>query len=207
MSNPSPAPSSPRVSSGTRRLFPLAALVIAGASLAVGCSSDDTTPEAKASSTEVTAESGGTEASVGDLKISNARIGEPAGPNTGMFLSITNDGDTADRLVAVTTGISPEVQAHERAPDGDRTRMQELPPGFDVPAGTTTVLEPGGLHAMFMKVEPLTADEQVPVTLSFDKAGDVEVEVPVIPLTELGGSMGHSDMDSDGGDHGGMDHG
>ena len=79
MSNPSPAPSSPRVSSGTRRLFPLAALVIAGASLAVGCSSDDTTPEAKASSTEVTAESGGTEASVGDLKISYARIGEPAG--------------------------------------------------------------------------------------------------------------------------------
>ncbi len=60
---------------------------------------------------------------------------------------------------------------------------------------------------MFMKVEPLTADEQVPVTLSFDKAGDVEVEVPVIPLTELGGSMGHSDMDSDGADHGGMDHG
>ena len=207
MSNPSPAPSSPRVSSGTRRLFPLAARVIAGASLAVGCSSDDTTPEAKASSTEVTAESGGTEASVGDLKISNARIGEPAGPNTGMFLSITNDGDTADRLVAVTTGISPEVQLHETVTDGDRTSMQELPSGIDVPAGTTTVLEPGGLHAMFMKVEPLTADEQVPVTLSFDKAGDVEVEVPVIPLTELGGSMGHSDMDSDGADHGGMDHG
>ena len=207
MSNPSPAPSSRRVSSGTRRLFPLAALVIAGASLAVGCSSDDTTPEAKASSTEVTAESGGTEASVGDLKISNARIGEPAGPNTGMFLSITNDGDTADRLVAVTTGISPEVQLHETVTDGDRTSMQELPSGIDVPAGTTTVLEPGGLHAMFMKVEPLTADEQVPVTLSFDKAGDVEVEVPVIPLTELGGSMGHSDMDSDGADHGGMDHG
>ena len=207
MSNPSPAPSSPRVSSGTRRLFPLAALVIAGASLAVGCSSDDTTPEAKASSTEVTAESGGTEASVGDLKISNARIGEPAGPNTGMFLSITNDGDTADRLVAVTTGISPEVQLHETVTDGDRTSMQELPSGIDVPAGTTTVLEPGGLHAMFMKVEPLTADEQVPVTLSFDKAGDVEVEVPVIPLTELGGSMGHSDMDSDDADHGGMDHG
>ena len=207
MSNPSPAPSSPRVSSGTRRLFPLAALVIAGASLAVGCSSDDTTPEATASSTEVTAESGGTEASVGDLKISNARIGEPAGPNTGMFLSITNDGDTADRLVAVTTGISPGVQLHEAVTEGDRTSMQELPAGIGVPAGTTTVLEPGGLHAMFMKVEPLTADEQVPVTLSFDKAGDVEVEVPVIPLTELGGSMGHSDMDSDGADHGGMDHG
>ena len=207
MSNPSPAPTFRRVSSGTRRLFPLAALVIAGASLAVGCSSDDTTPEAKASSTEVTAESGGTEASVGDLKISNARIGEPAGPNTGMFLSITNDGDTADRLVAVTTGISPEVQLHETVTDGDRTSMQELPSGIDVPAGTTTVLEPGGLHAMFMKVEPLTADEQVPVTLSFDKAGDVEVEVPVIPLTELGGSMGHSEMDPDGADHGGMDHG
>lgn len=99
-----------------------------------------------------------------------------------MFLSITNDGDTADRLVAVTTGISPEVQLHETVTDGDRTSMQELPSGIDVPAGTTTVLEPGGLHAMFMKVEPLTADEQVPVTLSFDKAGDVtEVEVPVIP--------------------------
>lgn len=85
-------------------------------------------------------------------------------------------------------------------------RCRNSPQGSTCPPATT-VLEPGGLHAMFMKVEPLTADEQVPVTLSFDKAGDVEVEVPVIPLTELGGSMGHSDMDSDGADHGGMDHG
>lgn len=190
---------------GYRRSVGVAALVVAGTALAVGCSSDDS-PTSEASSTEITADDStdvSTDwgaASVDDLAITEARIGEPASPTTGLFLSITNDGDDADTLKAVTTEVSPEVQLHETITDGDRTSMQELAAGVKVPAGETVVLEPGGLHAMLMKVDELEAGEQVSLTLSFEQAGDVEIDAPVVPLTELGGNAGdmdHSDMDHD----------
>ena len=211
MIDPLQAPTPTRVGLRARRLVPLAALVIAGASLAAGCSSDDTT-DAKASSTEITAQPGETDATIGDLKVSEARIGAPAGPTAGLYLSVTNEGDAADRLVGITTEASPEVQLHETVTDGNRTSMQELPSGVDLPAGMTTSLEPGGLHAMLLKVDPLKADQQVPVTLSFEKAGDVDLDVTVVPLTELGdaaghGDMGHGDMGQEDTDHGDMDHG
>lgn len=210
MINPLPA----HAWSRARRMFPLAALAIAGASLAVGCSSDDSTSDAKSSSTEVTSEANGAEATLGDLTVSETRIGEPAGATTGLFLSVANEGGAADRLVAITTKVSPEVQLHETVTDGNRTSMQELASGVELPAGETTVLEPGGLHAMLLKVDPLEAGDEVPVTLSFEKAGDVEVDVPVVPLTELdGGDMDHGGMDhgdstdSMDADHGDTDHG
>lgn len=190
-----------------RRSLGAAALVVGGVALAAGCSSDDTTSTTEASSTEVTAEPAGTEATIGDLEISDARIGEPAGATAGLYLSVTNNGDAPDTLTAISTKVSPEVQLHETVTDGNRTSMQELSAGVEVPAGKTVTLEPGGLHAMLLKVDPLTVDERVPVTLSFDTAGDLDLDVTVVPLTELGGGdMGHDSMDDDGMNHNDMDH-
>ena len=134
----------------------------------------------------------------GDLKLTEARIGEPAGPATGMFLTIDNTGDQPDTLVAVTTKVSPEVQLHETIKDGDSTAMKELPGGVQVPAQASVIRKPGGTHAMMMKVDRLAAGDEVPVTLTFKNAGDVEMDVLVVPLAELGGD-GHMD-DTDKGD-------
>lgn len=60
------------------------------------------------------------------------------------------------------------------------------------------ILKPGGTHAMMMKVDRLAAGDEVPVTLTFKNAGDVEMDVLVVPLAELGGD-GHMD-DTDKGD-------
>ncbi len=52
---------------------------------------------------------------------------------------------------------------------------------IDVAPGTSLVLAPGGLHIMLMELkEPLIADKDFPLTLTFQKAGKIELEIAVI---------------------------
>ena len=188
-----------------RRPLGVAVLVAAGALLA-GCGSDDGDSTGAgdttvASDTTMAMDTTGATAEAGDLTITTARIGEPAGPTAGLFLSVENAGDQPDSLVAVATDVSPEVQLHETVTDGDTTSMNQLSGGIEIPAGESVDLEPGGLHAMLMEVDELVADQHVPVTLTFETEGDVEIVVPVVPLTELGGGMemDHDDTDAEAG--------
>ncbi|MEZ5372060.1 MAG: copper chaperone PCu(A)C [Microthrixaceae bacterium] len=113
-----------------RRPLGVAVLVAAGALLA-GCGSDDGDSTGAgdttvASDTTMAMDTTGATAEAGDLTITTARIGEPAGPTAGLFLSVENAGDQPDTLVAVATDVSPEVQLHETVTDGDTTSMNQL---------------------------------------------------------------------------------
>jgi len=58
-------------------------------------------------------------------------------------------------------------------------KMQKID-SLRIPAGETFSLEPGGHHIMLIDlVEPLETGSTFPVTLSFETAGDVTVDVPV----------------------------
>ena len=104
----------------------------------------------------------------------------PNAPVGGGFLTIENTGDTDDRLVSVTAKVSGDVQLHEMAMEGDVMKMRELPDGIVIPAGETVTLAPGGLHIMFMGLnQAFVEGETVTVTLTFEKAGTVEVPLPV----------------------------
>lgn len=119
---------------------------------------------------------------LGDLTISGgfSRATLPNAPVGGGFVTITNAGTSDDRLVAATSPAAGEVQLHEMAMEGDVMKMRELPDGIPVPAGATVVLEPGGLHMMFMQLAgPLVEGTSFPVTLTFEKAGTVTVELAV----------------------------
>jgi copper(I)-binding protein len=101
----------------------------------------------------------------------------------GGFLSISNTGSADDTLIAATSPFAGDVQLHEMKMEGDVMKMQELPAGIPVPAGQTVMLKPGGLHLMFMQLkQPLVEGTQVPVTLTFEKAGTVEL------LLDVGGA-------------------
>jgi copper(I)-binding protein len=115
---------------------------------------------------------------LGSLEISGgfARATLPNAPVGGGFLTITNTGSEDDTLVSATSPAAGEVQLHEMKMDGDVMKMAELPGGIAVPAGATVTLAPGGLHLMFMGLTgPLVENEAVPVTLTFAKAGAVEI--------------------------------
>lgn len=133
---------------------------------------------------------------VGDLTISGGftRATLPNAPVGGGYLTITNNGDEADRLIAAASPFSPDVQIHEMAVVDDIMEMREIEGGLEIPAGETVSLAPGGLHLMFMHLaEPFVEGETVPVTLTFEEAGEVEIELTVGAFGASGhdGHAGH----------------
>ena len=113
--------------------------------------------------------------------------GQAAG---GGFVKITG-GAAADRLLGGSAAVSKAVELHSMQMDGDVMRMREVP-AIDVPAGQVVELKPGGLHLMFMGLkQPLKAGDSFPLTLRFEKAGEVKVDVKVSAQPPAGAAAGH----------------
>ena len=131
----------------------------------------------------------------GDLTISGAftRATLPNAPVGGGYLTIANKGAADDRLVSVSTPAAGKAEIHEMKMEGDVMKMNALPDGLVIPAGGTVTLEPGGYHLMFMDLRgPFVEGTSVPVTLTFEKAGAVEVQLPVGSPAAKGPAMDHS---------------
>lgn len=119
---------------------------------------------------------------IGDLEISGpfTRATLPGAKVGGGFLTILNKGETADRLVSASSPAAKEVQLHEMKMEGEVMQMRQLENGIEIPAGSTVTLQPGGLHIMFMGLAaPFAQGTTVPVTLTFEKAGSVEITLAV----------------------------
>jgi periplasmic copper chaperone A len=120
--------------------------------------------------------------SIGSLEISAAftRATLPNAPVGGGFMTIVNSGAEPDRLVSATSPAAGEVQLHEMGMEGDVMKMRHLPDGIEIPAGETVTLAPGGLHIMLMGLKQAFVEgETIPLTLTFEKAGTVEIELVV----------------------------
>ncbi|WP_395660688.1 copper chaperone PCu(A)C [Aestuariivirga sp.] len=97
------------------------------------------------------------------------------------FLTIANTGQEDDRLVKAETAISSMTQIHGMKMEGDVMKMFELPEGIPIPAGGTVELKPKSLHLMFMGLaKPPAEGEHFTATLTFEKAGTVEVQFDVL---------------------------
>ncbi len=130
---------------------------------------------------------------IGSLKITDAwtKAMLPGQPVGGGFLSVENKGAEADKLLSVSSGVSPDVQIHEMKMEGDVMKMRELEEGLDIPAGAKVELTPGGLHLMFMAMkEPFMEGGKIKIKLKFEKAGEVEVTLPVGPANAKGAMHG-----------------
>ena len=98
-------------------------------------------------------------------------------------ITITNTGTTPDRLVSAKSAAAGAVQVHEMKMEGNVMRMREVDGGLAIAPGATVTLAPGGLHIMLMGLKaPLRQGEKVPLTLVFEKAGSIDVELAVMPL-------------------------
>ena len=118
----------------------------------------------------------------GDLEITGywARAMLPNQPVAGGFVTVTNTGAEDDRIIAASSPRAGRMELHEMVMDGDVMKMREKDGGISVPAGETVELKPGGLHIMFMEVgDRFEEGQTVPVTLTFEKAGDVTFDMPV----------------------------
>jgi copper(I)-binding protein len=122
-----------------------------------------------------------------DYKLGAIEIGQPwtrATPPTaesgGGYLVLKNTGTTPDRLIAVKSPAADRVEIHEMKMDGNIMRMREVEKGIEIPPGATVELKPGGFHVMFMGLKaPFAKEAKVPLTLVFEKAGSIDVDLMV----------------------------
>ncbi len=113
----------------------------------------------------------------GALKIDHPMAFEtaPMAMTGGGFMTITNTGDHADRLIAVRADF-PKVEIHQTVEKDGVAQMLPVE-AIDLAPGATVTLKPGGYHVMFMGLggRQLKAGDKVPATLVFEHAGEVDV--------------------------------
>lgn len=100
------------------------------------------------------------------------------------YLTIESARD--DRLLSVESPLADRVMIHATENKDDVNRMVHLDT-LDLPAGKSVVLAPGGTHLMLMGLqERLIEGARVPVTLRFERAGEVTITVPVLGIGAKG---------------------
>jgi len=110
-----------------------------------------------------------------------ARVSTMMSKSGAAFMVIENHGAEDDRLVAAASDIAARVELHTHQADANGVmKMIEVEEGFAIPAGGSHALARGGDHVMFMGLNrSLQHGDTVAVTLTFEKAGDITLEIPV----------------------------
>lgn len=106
----------------------------------------------------------------------------PPGAKIGVgFLRLKNAG-AADRVVGAASPAAGRVEMHVTTREGNVMKMRQVD-SFEIPAGGTFELKPGGAHLMLMDLRrPLKQGETLPLTLQLEKGGELNVELKVEAL-------------------------
>lgn len=119
---------------------------------------------------------------VGSLTIEHPWARASVAANGAAYMTISNSGSEPDQLVAAASPVAETVELHTHIMEGDVMKMRPVK-AIDVNVGEPAVLKPGGLHIMLIGLKaPLKEGEKFPMTLTFTKAGTVEVSVVVEAL-------------------------
>jgi copper(I)-binding protein len=95
------------------------------------------------------------------------------------YMTLRNKSATPDRLVGGSTPMAGKVETHVTMKDGDIMRMREVK-GYAVPANGSFELSPAGAHLMLIDIKkPFKEGDRIPLTLRFEKAGEVKTELVV----------------------------
>ena len=112
------------------------------------------------------------------------------------YVKITNTGSTPDRLVGGTFALAGRFEIHEMSIERGVMKMRALKDGLEIKPGATVELKPGSYHLMFTDLtRAIAKGDRVKGTLTFEKAGTVEVEYQVEAIgaaaAQHGGHAGH----------------
>jgi copper(I)-binding protein len=100
-------------------------------------------------------------------------------PTAAVYFIVHNKGAEADRLLSVATPVAGQAEMHEHLHADGVMKMQQVQ-SVAIPAGGEVKFEPMGYHVMMFNLKQQAKDGQrFPLTLTFEKAGSLEVEVAV----------------------------
>jgi len=107
-----------------------------------------------------------------------ARATPPGVTTAAAYLTVTNDG-AADRLLGASSPAARQVLLHAETEEHGVQHMRQLE-SLEVPAHGDVALAPGQMHLMLIGIAaPLKPDATIKMTLHFEKAGDLTIDVPV----------------------------
>ena len=115
----------------------------------------------------------------------------PTGAKTGAaYLTLINNDSSSDRLLSATTPVADKVQFHSVSEENGISHMREMKSVEVAPGGKVT-FSPGGMHIMMVGLkQPLKEGQTLPLALTFEKAGKVEITASVAKV----GAMQHGEM-------------
>lgn len=120
-----------------------------------------------------------------------ARATPPGATVGAAYLEIAASKAGGDKLIGGRADIAGRVEIHTHERSGDVVKMKQVD-ALAVKAGKSVVLKPSGDHIMLVDLkQPLKEGDLLKMTLSFEKAGDIEVEATVEPV----GAKGPHGMD------------
>lgn len=112
-----------------------------------------------------------------------------------VYVTLMNHGSEADALLKISTAAADMAMAHETTMTDGVMKMRELE-RLEIKPHETAVLAPGGNHIMLVGLKaPLKEGEMISMVLTFEKAGDVTVEVPVVGRDKLPAAASHEHME------------
>jgi copper(I)-binding protein len=129
----------------------------------------------------------------GDLAVVGAwaRATPPGAELGAVYVVLENRGHGPVRLIGAASPAARSTTLHQSIEENGVSLMRPLQ-DTTIAAGAALEMKPGGAHIMLMGLTaPLKEGATVPLTLSFEGAGDVEVSVPVLPIGSDGPAMGH----------------
>lgn len=157
---------------------------VVGACSSSGSANGAASPTAVTSSRPIAPTPALATASAGSLTITGGYIPAPASRDVAAaYLTITNHGDTADRLTKVTSSVTDSVMAMTETDSGGVGSMTDLA-NVTVPAHGSMQFVPNHAHLMLEHPQPLKAGDRVSMILTFTHTGSVRVTLPVIPLNQ-----------------------
>jgi copper(I)-binding protein len=109
-----------------------------------------------------------------------ARSTVPGQTSGAAYLTLENKGDSADKLVSIASPVARSVEIHTMSMDGNIMKMREVS-HIDIKPSAKVAMRPGdGYHVMLIGLrQALNPGDKVPLTLSFEKSGKVEVSATV----------------------------
>ena len=110
---------------------------------------------------------------------------------------IRNKSEDRDRLLGASSPLARKVETHVTLKDGNMMRMREVP-GYEVPGRGRVELKPSGAHLMLLDIKrPFKQGEKIPLTLRFERSGEIKVELAV----RAAGATGEKAGDAMSGEH------
>lgn len=114
-----------------------------------------------------------------EIRTAWVRVPAPGVAATAGYFTLFNRSATDDTLLAASSPVASDVQMHVTFTTGGVARMRPMS-HIVVPAGDTVSFAPGGPHLMFMGLSTsLAAGSSVPVTLVFERAGEITARFAV----------------------------